>query len=102
MYNFQQLRRSINKGSIVGLSPKDHARELLQFRPDRNTLPLRVISQHPLGRATIRKALCSTLKLSSPVMSRFRLSTINELWTNQDALLSFMFYTGTLSFDSTN
>lgn len=101
MYSFQQLRENIEKGNITGLSPNDHARALLQFRPYCNTLPaestLRVISQHPLGRATIRKALTSsTLKLSSPVMNRLCLSTINEkLSTNADALLTFLFYTGT-------
>lgn len=105
MYNFEQLRDSIAKGEITGLTADDHARELLQFKPDRNTLPaestLRVISSHPLGRATIRKVLTSsTLKLSSPLMSRFRLSAINELSTNSDALLSFMFYTGTKSLNN--
>jgi len=100
MYNFQQLRESAQKKrALAGLSAEQQARKLLQFLPDVNTFPaestLRVIAKHPLGASTIRKALTSnSLTMTSPVMTRFRLSAVNELATDADALLSFMFYTG--------
>ena len=100
MYNFQMLRNNLQRYGInEHIGAGKSAQRLLTFLPDPNTMPaestLRIIAQHPLGRATIRNALrLPSLLLSSSVLSRFRLSSINELSTNTDALLSFMFYTG--------
>jgi len=103
MYSLQQVRKRIEEGNIYATTPEELVRQLLDFNPDPNTFPaestLRIVSQHPLGRTTVRKAQREpVLALSSPVLSRFRLSAMNELSTSTDALLSFMFYMGTQQF----
>ncbi|RHZ78500.1 hypothetical protein Glove_162g93 [Diversispora epigaea] len=76
---------------------------LLDISSDPNTLPsqttLDLIVNNPLGKSILSEALNqSPLKLEKHVKQRFRLTNIRELAIDRTPLLSFMFYTGALTY----
>ncbi|RHZ54542.1 hypothetical protein Glove_426g58 [Diversispora epigaea] len=78
-------------------------KKLLEFPSDPQTLPsqttLDLIVNNPLGKSILTEALNQCpLKLKKDIEQRFRLSNIYELATDRIPLLSFMFYTGALTY----
>src|SRR6185312_8525573 len=78
-------------------------KKLLGFPPDPQTLPsqttLDLIVNNPLGKSILTEALnrCP-LESRNGIEQRFRLTNIRELATDCTPLLSFMFYTGALTY----
>ncbi|CAG8650476.1 4433_t:CDS:2, partial [Ambispora leptoticha] len=78
-------------------------KKFLRFPPDPNTLPsqtiLELIVNNPLGKSILTEALNrSPLESRNGIEQRFRLTSIRELATDRNPLLSFMFYTGALTY----
>ncbi|RHZ81374.1 hypothetical protein Glove_120g228 [Diversispora epigaea] len=78
-------------------------KKLLRFPSDPQTLPsqttLELIVNNPLGKSILTEALDQRpLKLKKNIEQRFRLTNIRELATDRTPLLSFMFYTGALTY----
>ncbi|CAI2182790.1 15393_t:CDS:2 [Funneliformis geosporum] len=76
---------------------------LLNFPPDPQTLPaqttLDLIVNNPLGKSILTEALSrSPLNSTDGIEQRFRLTNIRELVTDRTPLLSFMFYTGAITY----
>jgi hypothetical protein len=76
---------------------------LLNFPPDPQTLPsqttLDLIVNNSLGKSILTEAL-NRHPLNSPngIEQRFQLTNIRELATDRTSLLSFMFYTGAITY----
>ncbi|CAB4438676.1 unnamed protein product [Rhizophagus irregularis] len=75
---------------------------LLNFLPDPHTLPaqttLDLIVNNPLGKSILTEALNQHLNSPKGIEQRFRLSNIRELATDRTPLLSFMFYSGAITY----
>ncbi|CAG8551534.1 7169_t:CDS:2, partial [Ambispora gerdemannii] len=76
---------------------------LLNFPPDPQTLPfqttLNLIFNNPLGKSILTEALNRRpLESRNGIEQRFRLSNIRELTIDRTPLLSFMFYTGAITY----
>jgi hypothetical protein len=92
------------------LQPEEVITHLLSRIPDdNNSLPseatLRAISSNPNASLVIADALSSDtpeLDCEGGVKGQFRLSHMNELATDRKPLLSFMFYTGALTYVPSN
>ncbi|RHZ51235.1 hypothetical protein Glove_481g111 [Diversispora epigaea] len=85
------------------LDPSVIFNTLLDFPSDPQTLPsqttLDLIVNNPLGKSILTEALNQNpLKLKKDIEQRFRLTNIRELATDRTPLLSFMFYTGALTY----
>ncbi|RHZ78190.1 hypothetical protein Glove_166g242 [Diversispora epigaea] len=78
-------------------------KKLLRFSPDPQTLPsqttLDLIINNPFGKYVLSEVLSQhSLELTKSIEQRFRLTNICELATDRTPLLSFMFYTGALTY----
>ncbi|CAG8748444.1 15838_t:CDS:2 [Dentiscutata erythropus] len=78
-------------------------KKLLRFPSDPHTLPsqttLDLIVNNPLGKFVLTEVLNQhSLELKTDIEQRFRLTNIRELATDRTPLLSFMFYTGALTY----
>ncbi|CAG8810678.1 44391_t:CDS:2, partial [Gigaspora margarita] len=78
-------------------------KKLLRFPSDPHTLPsqttLNLIINNPLGKSILTEALNRrSLESKNGIEQRFRLINIRELATDRTPLLSFLFYTGALTY----
>jgi len=81
----------------------DTIKKILEsFSPDPQSLPsqttLDLIVNNPLGKSILVEALNQRPIGLDGIQQRFRLTNIRELATDRNPLLSFMFYTGALTF----
>ena len=76
---------------------------LLNFPPDPQTLPsqttLDLIVNNSLGKSILTEALNRCSLSTNGIEQRFRLTNMRELATDRTPLLSFMFYTGALTYE---
>ncbi|CAG8832221.1 44825_t:CDS:2, partial [Gigaspora margarita] len=91
------------KFTSYGEDSSNIIKKFLRFPPDPNTLPsqtiLELIGNNPLGKSILTEALNrSPLESRNGIEQRFRLTSIRELATDRNPLLSFMFYTGALTY----
>ncbi|CAG8692242.1 13027_t:CDS:2 [Acaulospora morrowiae] len=78
-------------------------KKLLKFPPELQSLPsqtaLDLIVNNPLGKSILTEALNrSPLESRNGIEQRLRLTKIRELTTDSTSLLSFMFYTGAITY----
>ncbi|CAG8482792.1 12580_t:CDS:2 [Funneliformis mosseae] len=78
-------------------------KKLLRFPPDPHTLPsqttLDLIVDNPSGKSILTEAIGQfSLESKNGIEQRFRLANIRELATDRTPLLSFLFYTGALTY----
>ncbi|CAB4416494.1 unnamed protein product [Rhizophagus irregularis] len=91
------------KENLDRCNPSAICNTLLNLPPDPHTLPsqttLDLIVNNPLGKSILTEAL-NRRPLNSPkgIEQRFRLTNIRELATDRTPLLSFMFYTGAITY----
>ncbi|CAG8776437.1 36654_t:CDS:2, partial [Racocetra persica] len=81
--------------------------KLLRFSSDPHTLPsqmtLDLIVNNPLGKSILTEAIGQFfLESKNGIEQRFRLVNIQELTTDRTPLLSFLFYTGALTYQPEN
>ena len=76
---------------------------LINFSPDPQTLPsqttLDLIVNNPLGKSILTEALSRRPLSINGIEQPFQLTNIRELATDRTPLLSFMFYTGAITYE---
>ncbi|CAG8601944.1 9532_t:CDS:2 [Acaulospora morrowiae] len=74
-------------------------KKLIHFPSNPHTQPLNLIINNPLGKSILTEALNGRpLESENGIKQGFRLTNIRELATDRTSLLSFLFYTGDLTY----